>query len=99
MSFITLFILCVFAVFRVSHLIAIDDGPADIFFKFREIVIHKYGVTHWIYKGVTCILCLSVWGSLLATILMFSGLGFLDFCLVWLSMAGCVTVIAKAIYR
>jgi len=80
-------------------MIAIEDGPFNIFFRLREFMAKKFGITHWIYEGFNCVLCMSFWASLLTTAIVFQGVSFVDFGLLWLGMSGAVTTIHKIIYR
>lgn len=52
-------------------MIAVEDGPGDIFHRFRGLVTRKFKpVTrqnetrqHWLATGVSCPLCISFWLS------------------------------------
>lgn len=76
------------AVYRVSYLIAREDGPFDLAAWVRE----KLGQANWIGRGFHCPLCLSFWGALLAA-LMLAAHGRLEassdiFLLNWGALAG-----------
>jgi hypothetical protein len=64
------FVLLALAVFRVSIMIALEDGPADVFTKLRE----KAGQKNWIGRGLNCPLCISFWAGLTASLVFTSGL-------------------------
>lgn len=55
------------AVWRLSSLLANEDGPFDIFARPRNLLGVKYDKnnetygTNWISKGIICIWCNSVW--------------------------------------
>lgn len=48
------------AVFRISHMIADEEGPWAIFLKLRE----KYTPVTWFGRGLACIMCVSFWVAL-----------------------------------
>jgi hypothetical protein len=58
MSFYWL-LLGVLCVWRITHLLNVEDGPWDLFFRFRKIV----GNGFW-GKLLDCFYCLSVWVAL-----------------------------------
>lgn len=68
------FILLSLAVWRLSSLLAREEGPFDIFIKIclrLGVVINEYGTevaTGNISKGVLCIWCNSVWFSAVLSI-------------------------------
>lgn len=51
------FILAALAVYRVSRMIAMEDGPADVFARLRD----KAGQSNWIGRGLNCPMCISFW--------------------------------------
>lgn len=79
-----LFVLAVLATYRLSHMIAREDGPFDVFAILRE----KIGQGNWIGRGLHCVLCISFWLSLPAALL--TGLPWL---LGWFGIAGAVMVL------
>ena len=87
-------ILSVLAVYRISYLIAKEDGPFDLFAKIR----YKGGsIKHphdWISRGLNCILCISFWLSLIPVIWLFWG-DVVSITLGWLGIAGGVLVLYK----
>jgi hypothetical protein len=64
------FVVLVFAVYRLSHLIAKDDGPWRFIHGIRELVLNKYGYDSWQADGIHCTLCLSIWFSIPAAFCM-----------------------------
>ena len=54
------FALAALATFRISRMIADEEGPWAIFFNLRKAVP---GV-NWVGRGLECIMCLSVWVAL-----------------------------------
>lgn len=67
------FILAVFAVYRLSALFALDDGPGDLFLRIRSAAgAYQYGEdgrpARAVGRLVSCPHCLSVWFAVLAGI-------------------------------
>ena len=56
-------VLAVLAVYRIAHMLARENGPADLFARLRTFVASRYGHDSWQADGVTCPLCLSFWIS------------------------------------
>lgn len=50
-------LLLTLAVYRVAHMVAAEDGPADVFTRIR----YRIGQRSWIGRGFHCPLCLSFW--------------------------------------
>lgn len=50
------FALAVLATWRVTHLLASEDGPADLIFRFRSLMGQS-----WAGKLMDCFYCLSLW--------------------------------------
>lgn len=71
-----LFIVSVFAVYRISLMIAFEDGPAWSLVILREDIIKTLVSTKnfWIYKGFNCPLCIGFWLSFIPAILFWDGL-------------------------
>lgn len=66
-----LFIIASLATYRLSRMMAIEDGPGDLFVRFRTWVWKiGRGRRDGLYKGLACPLCLSFWiGAGIALIL------------------------------
>lgn len=67
------FVLIGMAVWRLSSLLANEDGPFDVFARFRNLLGVEYDKngesfgTTWISKGIICTWCISVWvGAIVA---------------------------------
>jgi hypothetical protein len=58
------YLLLALAVYRVAHMVALEDGPADAFARWR----HRVGQRSWVGRGFHCPLCLSFWLGLLAAL-------------------------------
>jgi len=50
------FVLAVLATWRVTHLLASEDGPGDLIFRFRRLLGDS-----WVGKLMDCFHCLSLW--------------------------------------
>lgn len=86
-----IFILAALAVYRLSRLIADEEGPWSLFPRLRALIPPKHPG-----QGVECIMCVSVWIALPTTIALVV-LGLADVWLwpiVWLSLSA-VTVIIR----
>lgn len=90
-------VLSILAVYRISYLIAKEDGPFDMFMVIREKADPLNPPLDWIGRGLRCILCVSFWLSLIPAILLFQGMGFWDFMVGWFGIAGGVLVLYKVI--
>ena len=95
-DFVVYFTLSVLAVYRVSYMIANEDGPLDMFVFVRE----KAGQKNWIGRGLNCVLCISVWLSIIPAVAMVRDIGFFrssfeTIILYWFAIAGGVLVIHK----
>lgn len=86
MNYIVL-ILAALATFRVSRMVAEEDGPFDVFKKVRDKLQHS---GNWVSRGVRCQLCVGFWVSLLLSLyLVVVGLMELSYLPVaWLGIAG-----------
>lgn len=55
------------ASWRIASIITKEDGPFDIFVKFRSLLGVKYDIygnpiaESWIGRGISCLWCMSVW--------------------------------------
>lgn len=56
-----MFVVLVFAVYRVATDMAWMSGPFHMFEIVRGFVMVKFGFLHWITEGVNCPICLSFW--------------------------------------
>lgn len=77
------------AVYRVSVIVAVDEGPFSLFAALRERVDPHQAT--WLGRGLRCVGCVSFWLSLIAALLI--GGSILD----WLALAGGVLVLHKAV--
>lgn len=83
----------VLATYRVSRMIALEDGPFDVFSRLQELA---GGQKNWVGRGLACPLCVSFWLALPAALLV----GFVDvrqLALLWLGIAGAAVVLHRVI--
>lgn len=64
-----LFVVCALAVFRVAHMVALEEGPFALFERLRTWAFLRHRTT-WIARGLNCPLCISLWVGLLIAPLM-----------------------------
>jgi len=88
MNFWIRFVLAVLATWRVTHLLASEDGPADLVFRFRARLGH--GVAG---KLLDCFNCLSLWIAALAAL--FVSRKLLDWLLTWLAISGAACLLER----
>lgn len=90
------FLLALLGTYRLSHMIAMEDGPFDMFAELRESVSQRT----WVGRGLHCPLCLSFWLSLCMV-------GWLSFVgllpqghafLMWLGLAGGCLVLHRLLH-
>jgi hypothetical protein len=55
-----LWLLSVLAVYRPARMIALEDGPGNVFMDVRGSLL---GMPLWVQKGVSCPLCIGFWLS------------------------------------
>ena len=75
------FILAVLATWRVTHLLANEDGPADAIVKFRALLGQSLAG-----KLMDCFNCLSLWIAALAALFVIRQP--IDWLFVWLAVSG-----------
>jgi uncharacterized membrane protein YciS (DUF1049 family) len=83
-------VLLTLAVYRVSHMLATEEGPFLAFQWLRDAANHR--AAPWVAHGVSCVLCVSFWLGLVA--------GWLAFGPVYgLAIAGACLVLHRGLYR
>ena len=65
-------ILSILAVYRVSYLIAREDGPFNVAIRLRTAVQMGRGDS-WVAGGIACPLCISFWLSWVAAVIFWDG--------------------------
>ncbi len=90
------FLLALLGVYRLSHMIAMEDGPADMFATLRD----RSGQANWIGRGLHCVLCVSFWLALgMVAWLIFTGLlSWQHWPVTWLGLAGGCLVLHRLLY-
>ena len=99
------FLIMAMAVWRVSSIVAREDGPMDIFPKFKTRVldlsederlhISVRKMLNSFYRGLNCMWCNSVWFSAIASI--FITVSFLEWSVVTLSLSTMVIIIETVV--
>lgn len=67
MLYIFSLVMAPFAVYRIATMIALEEGPFEIFTKFRNLFLSP----NWIGRGVRCPSCISFWAGLVMAIVVF----------------------------
>jgi hypothetical protein len=80
-TFVLRFILAVLATWRVTHLLASEDGPADIIVRFRALLGQSI-----VGKLMDCFNCLSLWIAALAAL--FVSRRPVEWLFCWLALSG-----------
>ena len=83
------FILATLAVWRVTHLLASEDGPADLVFRLRV----KLG-SGFLGKLMDCFYCLSLWIAAPFALLVTRRV--ISYLLVWLALSGAACLLEQA---
>lgn len=85
------FLAALLGVYRLSHMIAMEDGPFDVFANLRD----RAGQATWIGRGLHCPLCISFWLSLpMAWVIAVPP----SLTLTWLGLAGGCLVLHRLLY-
>jgi hypothetical protein len=82
------FVMAALAVWRLSHLLAAEDGPWNMITRLRR----RLGTTQW-GRLMDCFYCLSIWISIPFTFFVVSGM--LDRFIVWLALSGAASLANK----
>ena len=79
--------------YKAAHMLSQDgdDGPFDLFKKLRN----KVGTETWYGKGLHCFSCVSFWGALIASLLLWPMVPVNHFLLIW----GAVATVAYMVWR
>ena len=87
-EFCTRFVLAILATWRVTHLLAREDGPADIIVRFRGRLGGGF-----FGKLMDCFYCLSLW--IAAPMAFYVSRAPLDWLFVWLALSGAACVLER----
>ena len=83
------FLISVLGVWRITHLLAAEDGPFDVFVRFRRAV----GEGFW-GKLLDCFYCLSLWLS--APFAWYLGDRWVERALLWVALSGGAILLERA---
>jgi len=83
-------VLAVLATWRVTHLLASEDGPADLIVRFRVWLGN-----HPIGKLMDCFECLSLW--IAAPAALFVSREPVDWLFIWLALSGAACLLQRAV--
>lgn len=88
LGFALRFVLAVLATWRVTHLLAAEDGPADVIIRFRKLLGRSFfGLL------MDCFYCLSIW--IAAPAALFVTRYWLDWIMVWLAISGAACLLER----
>jgi hypothetical protein len=82
------FVLAVLATWRITHLLASEDGPGDIIVRFRALLGQSLAG-----KLMDCFYCLSLW--IAAPIAFYVSRQWLDCPLIWLALSGAACLLER----
>lgn len=86
------FVLVTLATYGISHIIALEDGPFDVFVKWRVFVGAEKQET-WLQRGFACPMCISFWVALILCLV--NGMSWVE----WLAVVGAIRVIHILLYK
>lgn len=82
------YVLAALATWRVAHLIAEEDGPADLVLRLRL----RLG-TGWLGSWMDCFHCLSIWVAMPFAVAVARSLG--EWVLAWLALSGAACLLER----
>lgn len=82
------FVLAVLATWRITHLLAKEDGPGDVVFRFRVLLGESF-----LGKLMDCFKCLSLWVS--APSAFFVTRQPLELIIIWLAISGAACLLER----
>jgi hypothetical protein len=88
-EFLTRFALALLATWRVTHLLAQEDGPADLIVRIRIRLGRSL-----VGKLMDCFYCLSLW--IAAPAALFVSRQLIDWLFIWLALSGAVCLLERA---
>lgn len=80
-------VFAVFAVYRVSRMLALEEGPFSLFDRLRDSV----GGDNWLSRGVNCPYCIGFYVALAAALAVTERASAVELVMMWLSIAGAQT--------
>jgi Protein of unknown function (DUF1360) len=87
-DFLMRFLLAVLATWRVTHLLANEDGPADVIFRLRRSLGGGF-----IGSLMDCFNCMSVW--IAAPLALFVSQNLLSWAVSWLALSGAACLLER----
>lgn len=88
------YLLAVFAAYRIARIIAMEDGPADVFQRIRERVDPTGEQKTSLARGINCPLCVGVYAAFLMALLLRVD-SWQMFLLAWFGIAGAQTLLHR----
>lgn len=93
------FVVSGLAVYRVARMLAMEDGPADSFLRWRLYVTEKTADTkwEWVAKGFNCVFCISFWAACVTTFWLV-GFGYIGWAIVplmWAALSGVAVILHR----
>lgn len=81
------FLIAALATYRIARMLADEDGPFDLFLRFRNRYTDERS---WFAKGIRCPFCIGVWvAALVVLFLVVLGLSRIEYApLLWPAIAG-----------
>lgn len=92
------FLVASLAVYRVSRMVAMEDGPFEAFLKLRNATLKlpaSHPKDHWIARGIRCPLCISFWAGLVAAL--FISRDWKSYLLTAMGLSGAAVAIYKGV--
>lgn len=65
---VPIFLIASLAVYRASYMITNEEGPFDVFYRFRSLLVRweaRRQKPHWIISGFHCVHCTGFWVAVL----------------------------------
>jgi hypothetical protein len=98
MNLLLSFIIGALAVYRLAHLITIDNGPFMVFDKLRKLadsLAEKNSIFKSLSLGLSCPYCVGVWAALFCAVLLVYRSTPTDIFLLTFGLAGLQSIIQK----
>lgn len=79
-------VIAVFVVYRIARMVALEEGPFEVFLTFRSWVYERVQKT-WVRNGIICPLCISFWVALPVAVIVTLQLHLDWYAILWLWFA------------
>jgi hypothetical protein len=89
-------ILAILSTYRLARMLALEDGPFDLFTKWRAMADPDGNQDNWYARGTHCPLCIGFWTAALFAFILTSldpAMGRGEFILAWFGIAGASTLL------